>query len=299
MIFDKDEVGIAERWTPAKPFAHQQCSKLQCQPLVPGEPIKFPPKPTSGILNTFARRAMLEEYAKNPLVFTVPFSPSFSPEQEGPSATMCRHYLGFGFSKEAPYFPPGTIVRFVGTRAAQPQQEAKISGIAAAYGSRSNEYAVILSFDVPVHPDAASAFLDSYNMTEIDGGDEGLCACLANIIRKYTHTIGDVDPACASSDAMETHVSGKFEAEVERMFACIADAAARPDDSEEGASINMDEWDARSAGIFNVFARYRQALLMHMRHQPLGTREWMQMFETYMSFGCSEEGLGFIDFVLR
>lgn len=174
MVFDGDEVSVAARCTPVKPF---QCSSssstLQCASLIPDQTVKFPPKPTSGILNTSARDALLQEYAKNPLVFTVHCNAA--PENQESSS---RHYLGFGFSKESPYFPPGTIVKFN-------DMQVKITGMVAAYGQRTHEYAVILSFDKAVHPDAASAFLDSYNLTDIDGGDDGLCACLANIIRKY------------------------------------------------------------------------------------------------------------------
>lgn len=283
MVFDKDEVSIADRCSPIKPYESQQA----CGSLIPNEAVKFPPKPTSGIVNITARETLLRSYAKNPAVFSV--NASGKEQQEGGGGSS-RHFLGFGFSKDAPYFPPGTILRF------RDGEEAVITGMVAAHGQRSHEYAVILSLDRPVNPDAASAFLDSYNLTEIDGGDEGLCACLANIIRKYSYTIGDVDPSCTSTDAMEGMVAEKFQAEMERMFACIQSVVTMPMPRGEGWT--EAEWEHRNECIASAFRAYRQTLLMQMRHQPLGTREWLQMFESYMTFAATERGLGFIDFVL-
>lgn len=282
MIFENEEVSIANRRTPIKPYEAQQ----PCSSLVPDEAVQFPPKPTSGIVNTAVRESMLRSYAKNPAVFSVHKDADVDSNE-----CSSRHFLGFGFSKEAPYFPPGTILRF------QDGIDAVITGMVAAHGQRSHEYAVILSLDRPVHADAASAFLDSYNLMEIDGGDEGLCACLASIVRKYSYTIGDVDPHCASTDCMESAVSSKFQTEMERMFACVQMVISAPMPRGEGWT--EGEWQGRNECIASAFRGYRHALLMQMRHQPLGTREWMQMFESYMTFAATERGLGFIDFVLH
>lgn len=175
MLFDKDEVTIANRCTPVKSYEVGSGSSLKCASLIPDEPVKFPPKPTAGMLNPSFRETLLKEYAKNPLVFTADTNAAVLVEDTSTSAS--RHFLGFGFSKDTPYYPPGTVVKFN-------DMEVTISGMVVAYGQRANEYAVILSFNKSVHPDAACAFLDSYNLTEIDNGDDGLCACLANIIQK-------------------------------------------------------------------------------------------------------------------
>lgn len=304
MVFDKDEVSIANRCSPVKPF--EQSLNLKCTSLLPNEPVKLPSRPTTGMSNPEERRAMLEEYQRNPLVFTVSARASEPPSRGGEG--MYRHFLGFGFSRDTPYFPPGTIIQF-------DDISVKITGMVVGSGHRTHEYAVILSLDRDVHPDAASAFLQSYNLTEIDGGDEGMCSCLASIIRKYTYAVGDVDPSCASTDAMEESVARKFEDEMERMFVCASSVATRRpvphregggEEDDEDAMVNFmghadddDYWDRRSACIMCAFSWYRQTLLNHMRHQPLGTREWMQMFESFMAFSCAEHGLGFMDFVLE
>ena len=222
--------------------------------------------------------------------------------------------MGFGFSKEVPYFPPGTMIKFVAPSQPEKVIWTKITGIVAAYGHRSHEFAVIISLDKPMHPDAVSMFLESYNISEIDGGDEGMCICLSTIIRKYTYAVGDVDPSCASTDAMEKVISNQFQAEMERMNNCVQmtimammheDADGYDDcECDENSERHHTE-DARKMArqakiecIERAFSTYRQTLLLQMRHQPLGTREWIQMFESYMTFAASEQGLGFIDFVL-
>ena len=368
MLFEKDCVGLASRTGPIKAFvpplvqmtSSENRDIISCCSLIPNVPVKMPPRPASGIVNLTVREALLDEYRKNPLVFTIRCS---CDEQGNSISSFSRHFLGFGFSKDMPYFPPGTILQFVDDKKGT-KEEATITGMAAAYGQRNHEYAIILSLDKPVHPDAISCFfMDSYNVTEIDGGDEGLCLCLANIIRKYTYTVGDVDPSCASTDAMQDAVSSKFLEEVQRMHAAVqmaisamcttaAGAAAyaefmmtpsgtsethsnclshdnnstyQEEDSSSSSSAatgccqeaegsmdveeesvqekeGKDEKDReevrRIQCIANAFGIYKETLFLQMRHQPLGTREWIQMFESYMSFAASQHGLGFIDFVL-
>lgn len=233
---------------------------------------------------------MLQEYARNPLVLDAATLTMAGPVVDDPSSgsQRSRHLLGFGFSKDMPYLPPGTIVRLS-------QYSAKISGMVVAYGQRMHEYAVLISFEEAVHADAASALLlPSYNLTEIDGGDDGLCECLAMLIGKYTYVVGDVDPLCASTDAMESSLAAKFDPEMQRMLACVNDAVLLPTFEATG---KLHE-EKRSKCIADAFAKFTQVLRMQMRHQPLGTREWMQMFESFMAFECANE-LGFVDFVLR
>jgi hypothetical protein len=223
--------------------------------------------------------------------------------------------MGFGFSKEAPYFPPGTMIKFVeeqqdctdGDVAVVAVEETRIiTGMVAAYGNRSNEYATIVSLDRPISdPEALAPFLESYNITEIDGGDEGLCDSLSTIIRKYTYTIGDVDPICTSTDTMEKMVSSKFEVEMERMKDCVQWTILTSISSMQASQrrkCDNNDTTVEIQGIIDtierIFSRYKEELRMQMRHQPLGTREWMQMFESYMTFAAAEEGVGFIDFVL-
>jgi hypothetical protein len=182
----------------------------------------------------------------------------------------------------------------------------------AAYGNRSHEFAVILSLDQPMHADAVALFLESYNITEIDCGEESFCRCLSTIIGKYTYAVGDVDPSCTSSDTMESCIANKFQEEMDRMMECVQMAIfavtnpAEDDDDdygeedEEEANISRQDrrrWKAEC--IERAFRTYRQTLLLQMRHQPLGTREWIQMFESYMSFAVADQGIGFINFVLH
>jgi hypothetical protein len=183
--------------------------------------------------------------------------------------------------------------------------DARITGMVASFGQRTNEYAVVLSFEKGVNADAASSFLEAYNLSEIDGGDDGMCAVLANLINKYTYTVGDVDPLSASSDAMEASILAKFQHEVDRMEECVRIAAdhaasARRSWAVQGENgIDMNESDLIRSSVHAAFASYKSTLIMQMRHQPLGTREWLQMFESYMCFACAEDyGLGFLDFVL-
>lgn len=292
MLFDKDSVGIASRCSEIKPFVAQQQVKACSASLIPNVPVKLPPRPSSGIMNVGIREELLQEYRKNPLVFTVEWTAPHPADTDAAS----RHFLGFGFSKEMPYFPPGTILNFTESGSAH-LSTATITGMAAAFGQRNNEYAIILSLDRPVHPDAISAFIESYNITEIDGGDDGLCGCLANIIRKYTYTVGDVDPQCASTEAMESAVASKFQNELERMFESVQ-AVLASSHPHSSIGVSNEELDRRTRRVTAIFKTYKETLFMQMRHQPLGTREWIQMFESYMSFAASEQGLGFLDFVL-
>lgn len=333
--YEKEAVKVLSRCSEPREFVPLQlldeksgtssttnASTLSCSSLHPETPVKFPQRPSSGIVNPTVREAMLQEYAKNPLVFTVRWQDN---DASSVMSSSSRHFMGFGFSKEVPYFPPGTIIEFVNNSCQNVKTTTKVTGMVAAYGHRNHEYAVILSLDQPVHPDAVSLFLETYNITEIDGGDEGLCTCIATVIRKYTYTIGDVDPACASTDAMESMVSSKFEGEIQRMQECVhmailtalsyrSSTLEDDDDEEEDHHDSFDSKDSISRGedfkrrrrmqekvecIERAFRTYRQTLLLQMRHQPLGTREWMQMFESYMTFAAAEQGLGFIDFVLH
>lgn len=307
MLFEKDCVGVASRTGPVKAFvppllqmSSPENKAVTCCSMLPNLPVQMPPRPASGIVNLSVREALLQEYRKNPLVFTI----QWRKPADAAAVDNSRHFLGFGFSSEMPYFPPGTILRFIssgGDNAEEEEEEERvtITGMAAAYGQRTHEYAVILSLDKPVHPDAISSFfMDSYNVTEIDGGDEGLCLCLANIIRKYTYTVGDVDPACASTEAMENAVASKFRDELERMFASVQVAISSACRGRRQDDDDKDARDRCKRCIANAFRTYRETLFLQMRHQPLGTREWIQMFESYMSFAASQHGLGFIDFVL-
>ena len=313
LIYEREEVNIVKRMNDSrcsfdgitnKQLASQATTTTCCS-LQEGVPVHMPQRPATGIVNTAVRDKALQEYAQNPLVFTVRLDcdeeQGNEEEEEGdnssPSSSLSRHFMGFGFSKEMPYFPPGTIIRFVERRRGGVDKEKKqvrITGMVAAYGHRSQEFAVMLSLDSPVHVDAVSHLLETYNMTEIDGGDEGFSSCLATIIRKYTHAVGDLDPCCVSTDTMENTVATNFQGELERMFECvqatIAHACSQQQDEQEQQRI--------SECIEKSFELYRQTLLLQMRHQPLGTREWIQMFESYMTFAAAEKGLGFLDFVL-
>jgi hypothetical protein len=294
VLFENDHVGLAQRRSPPKLFSPPNIgSSSSCTALCQDSPVNIPPRPSSGICNVSVREGLLSEYRKNPLVYTVSWTLQ-SPAHSNEPPASSRHFLGFGFSKESPYLPPGTIIHFVETRSEE-KTSVTVTGMVAAYGKRYREYAVILSLDKEVHPDAVSAFMDSFNITEIDGcGEEGYCDCLSEIIRKYTHTVGDVDPACASTDSMQRCVMNKFHPEMQRMLNAVQLVAAS---HPEGMGIA--EIEKRTQSIHSAFRMYRESLLMQMRHQPLGTREWIQTFETYMSFASSECGLGFLDFVFR
>jgi hypothetical protein len=332
--YEKEAVHVVARCSEPKTFVPMQLTAettttdrtttttnlaMTCSSLLPGEPVKFPQRPSTGIVNPTVREAVLQEYAKNPLVFTIHWNNSDNVDEE---KSCSRHFMGFGFSKEVPYFPPGTRIQFVhpssasatvSTTTATTTTARTITGMVAAYGNRSHEFAVILSLDQPMHADAVALFLESYNTTEIDCGEEGFCKCLSTIISKYTYAVGDVDPSCTSSDIMENSIASKFQDELERMMECVQMAifavtnpAEDEDDDDYGdedeAEANISRQDRRrwKAGcIERAFRTYRQTLLLQMRHQPLGTREWIQMFESYMSFAVADQGIGFINFVLH
>lgn len=108
--------------------------------------------------------------------------------------------------------------------------------------------------------------------------------------------MGDVDPRCQSTDAMEASVSSKFQGEMQQMFGCVTEMCSTRDGI---SACTEEELKRQNECILHAFAYYRQTLLLQMRHQPLGTREWMQMFESYMTFACAtEHGMGFLNFVL-
>ena len=317
LLYEKEAVNIVNRCSAPQKFVPmqllqeendasrgQEAAVVSCRSMHPGVPVNLPQRPSTGIVNTAVREAALQEYAKNPLVFTVRIQEDGKAciEEEEDAGTMSsssRHFMGFGFSKEMPYFPPGTLIEFVhrDQRFQHLNVVAKITGMVVAYGHRSQEFAVMFSLDRPVHVDAVSLFLESYNITEIDGGDDGFCSCLANIIRKYMYTVGDVDPCCVSTDAMESVMARKFQGELERMCECIQIAIATAC-SSSSSDDDEEEKSRRAECIRCAFRTYRQTLFLQMRHQPLGTREWIQMFESYMTFSAAEHGLGFLDFVL-
>ena len=110
--------------------------------------------------------------------------------------------------------------------------------------------------------------------------------------------MGDVDPACASSDAMEASIKAKFEREMHRMENCIEEVASSLVLENANETLDMDDADRQVAVVRSAFKQYKETLALQMRHQPLGRREWLQMFESYMTFACAEEGLGFIQFSL-
>lgn len=165
--------------------------------------------------------------------------------------------------------------------------------MATACGQRSREFGVLVSFSQPLWTEEVNALFPGFNMTEIED-DDGACKSLVELIWRYNCIMGDLETggAILGSDSLYKYMSSKFENELMRMqeavdIVMVSEEVLRRKDSGRAASM-IDE----------DFQCYRSSLMMQMRNNPLGTREWLQHFEMYMSCAAARRGLGYIEFVL-
>lgn len=219
------------------------------------------------------------EYAKNPLVLDVHLD---SVE----SVCSSRHFMGFGFSKHVPYYFPGTIMSFPST--SSQGRRVMVTGMLTACGQRSKEFAVLISFDQPIWTDEASAMFPGFNMTEIEDEDSA-CQSLVELIWRYNCTMGDLEPCLLGTDLLQRSMVAKFANEILRLREAVEVVLVSDQvQSHKGAAEAIEE----------DFSCFRSSLFIVMRCNPLGTREWLQHFEMYMSCAAARRGIGFIEFCL-
>lgn len=258
----------------------------QCTPLDPTKEVCLPPNPSPGITNMEERTRLLNKYTQNPLVLEVHVD-----AVEG--TCSCRHFLGFGFSRHMPYFTPGTQLLLP---CSSPGRNVTIESMVTACGQRSREFGILISFSHPVWTDEVSAMFPGFNMTEIED-DEGVCKSLVELVWRYNCTMGDLEVqtmpcrrCILGSEALLRHMMSKFQNEMDRMQEAV------------GIMMVSDEVQRMPASALEAikedFHSYKSSLCMVMRFNPLGTREWLQHFEAFMTTAAARRGLGFLDYIL-
>lgn len=133
--------------------------------LNPGVEVYKPPSPSPGIMNLGERKKLLDMYAKNPIVVDI------DTDDSKVDCEASRHFMCFGFSSTMPYFIPGTMIRSAKDTKVP---LARLTGTIVGYGQRNNEYALLISFDVPVQLKHASALLPGFRIDEVED-DESAC----------------------------------------------------------------------------------------------------------------------------
>lgn len=104
LIFEKDVMSIDCRSMNGKSkFLEQVPSITSCKAMHENSPVHQPPNPSPGIINSANRSMSLIAYARNPLVLEVEV-------HSVDNGCTCRHFMGFGFSANMPYYMPGTVV---------------------------------------------------------------------------------------------------------------------------------------------------------------------------------------------
>jgi hypothetical protein len=272
-------------------------SPVICTCLKPGEAVCMPPRLRPGRVNSADRLAAYKKYAENPLVIRLRCETGMlaSSLAGARNRSLQRHFIGFGFSKELPYFPPGTRLCFLDSEDGGGEVECIITGMCAAGCRRASEYALILSLDRPMHDDLIAYFLDSFVTTELDSNEQ-VCEQVATLIQTHAYVVGDIDPECVGTAKMQEAVWGKFGQELQRMDMAVSLVISR---LSKHPCNSAAEFERQKGLIRSAYDEYRTLLRMQMRDQPIGTSQWMQMFENYMSFAACEKGLGWLDFVLR
>jgi hypothetical protein len=112
-------------------------------------------------------------------------------------------FMCFGFSKTTPFIAPGTPVHFFNRPSIQewhtplcfpkPDRASAISAMCVAAGRRTDEYAVIISFDRHVlSRDVCALFDYTFSVTEMENG-KSVCESIQNIVRHYSSVAGDID----------------------------------------------------------------------------------------------------------
>jgi hypothetical protein len=112
---------------------------------------------------------------------------------------------------------------------------------------------------------------------------------VAELIWRYNCTMGDLDPGMLDTDIMQRYMVEKFGNDLLRLREALEVVLMSGEIEDDKCAAQAIEQD---------FTCYRSSLLMTMRCDPLGAREWFQKFESYMILAAARRGLGFIQFVL-
>jgi hypothetical protein len=243
--------------------------------------VQQPPNPSPGMVNRIEREKFLAKYEQNPLQLEMNIDAA---EKGSMSGEGCQHFIGFGFCKHVPYYAPGTLFKFPSTH--NEGKQTKVTGMVTACGQRNKEYAVLLSVDRPIWLDEASALFSGFQLTEIED-HASLCKYLAELVWRYHCVMGDIDPSLIGSRDLQLEMLSRFGNELHRMREAVQLALSACDVSY--GDERMLEED---------FASYKSSLMVMMSFNPLGIREWMQRFESYMSCSAVRRGLGYMEFVL-
>lgn len=149
----------------------------------------------------------------------------------------------------------------------------------------------MISFSQPLWTDEVNALLPGFNMTEIEDNDSA-CNALVELVWRYNCIMGDLEPVnILGSDVLQKHMFEKFSYELGRMQDAV-DLILVSDEIEQ--SDNPMAVDL----VKEDFSSFKSSLMLIMRCNPLGTREWLQHFEMYMTCAAARRGLGYIEFVL-
>jgi hypothetical protein len=281
LVFNGDSLKIDQRGVRGlTAFQQQVPSIVSSMPLHTGVEVKMPAYASPGIHNINERKKVLEEYAANPMVLDVHVD-----SVEGTSC-CCRHFMGFGFSKEIPYYFPGTIVTLPSTNSAG--RRVTVTGMMAACGHRTREYGVLISFDQCIWMEEASALFPGFYLTEFED-DENACKAISELIWRYNCTMGDLEPSMLDTDVLQRFMIEKFGGDLLRLREALEIVLV----SEE-----LENCKGAAQAIEEDFHCYRSSLLLTMRCNPLGAREWLQKFEIYMACAAARRGLGFVEFIL-
>lgn len=241
-----------------------------------GMKVYQPPNPSPGIMNQRERQKYLDLYAANPLVVHV----ETASDDEGSSS---RHFVGFGFSQNMPYYTPGTIIQLK-----RRNFRSTVTGMIVGCGNRRNEFAIFISLDKPITCEEASALFDGYNMTDVDEEDLA-CTYLSELIFKYNCTMGDLDASFSSDCRLQEKMMEKFSMDIQRMRESFEIAMTNERIQSDTSALQSMKHD---------FESFQSSLLITMRFNPTGIREWIQHFENYMTCAAARRGLGYIQFIL-
>jgi hypothetical protein len=136
-------------------------------------------------------------------------------------------FMCFGFSKTVPFVAPGTPVHFFNQpsiqewhtplRFPEPDRCSVISAMCVAVGKRTDEYAVIISFDRHVLSRDVSALFDyTFSVTEMENG-KSVCESIQNIVRHYSRVAGDIDERICGHECMTDYGLDKWRGSVARI----------------------------------------------------------------------------------
>jgi hypothetical protein len=146
-------------------------------------------------------------------------------------------FMCFGFSKTTPFVAPGTPVHFFDQQSIQewhtplclpePDRASTISAMCVAVGRRTDEYAVIISFDRNVLSRDVSALFDyTFSVTEMDNC-KSVCESIQNIVGHYSRVAGDIDERICGHEYMTDYGLDKWRGCIDRIEHANEDAQER------------------------------------------------------------------------